>query len=222
MNKDFVILIDGDNVNFTYFQPILDRISAEGDTIKSVHLFGKLSSKYIQDWKAFFSMWNFIEQYPVCENHKNATDIQMIALIYKLYYEEHHKYFVILSSDSDFSYVLTKMPEDSEFLVGYCRDKVSDSYIEFLNHSRFQSVDLDELRGPINQKLMTDIVNTVLQAYLEFKLSSDFFSYATILSWICNRYGYIGLDTAEDVVKCCKNKMLLFEPDGVKVQLYNE
>lgn len=216
--QDLLILIDGDNVNFTYFQSVLTWAEQAGYSVKGVHLFGKLNSKYIQDWKAFFSTWPFISQYPVCENHKNAADIQMMAVIYKMYYEEHQRCFMILSSDSDFSYLLTQIPTDTKFIIGYSPEKVSAAYLDFLNEHGIQSLNLDDLRGPITPGLMKDIVNTVLQAYLEFKLSPEYFSYDTLLSWITNRYGNIGFESSASVREFCEDKQLVFDERGVHVK----
>lgn len=216
--KDILLLIDGDNVNFTYFQSVLKYLEESGEAIDSVHLFGKLSSKYIQDWKAFFSAWNFVERYPVCANHKNATDIQMISLIFKMYYEKKARNFFILSSDSDFSYLLDQLPEDVNVRVGYCDDKVSPAYIEFLTAREIQGINLDQLRGPLTDGIRKDIVNTVLQAYLEFKLSPEFFSYDTVLSWVRHRYGDVGLQSPEDIRRFCMDKKLVFDERGVQVR----
>ncbi len=215
--REILIMIDGDNVNFTYFNPIVNWVEQNGYTIKGVHLFGKLNSKYIQDWKAYFSVWPFVDQYPVCENHKNVTDIQMIAVAYKMYYEEDQRDYLIMSSDSDFSYMLSQFPNDSHFIVAYCPEKTSDSYISFLHEHGFETIDLDALRGPLTDKLRKDIVNTVLQAYLEFKLSPEYFKYDILLSWIHNRYGNIGLNSAKEVMPLCSDKQLVFSQDGVKV-----
>ncbi len=216
-SKDILIMIDGDNVNFTYFKPIINWVEKNGYTIKGVHLFGKLNSKYIQDWKAYFSVWPFIDQYPVCENHKNATDIQMISVVYKLYYEQAQKNYLILSSDSDFSYMLTQLPEDTKFVIGYCPDKTSASYLDFLHTHDFETIDLNALRGPMTEELQKDIVNTVLQAYLEFKLSPEYFKYDILLTWVNNRYGDIGINSAEEIMPLCSDKQLVFNQHGVKV-----
>lgn len=216
--KDVLILIDGDNINFTYFQSVLKHLEDNGEQIDSVHLFGKLSSKYIQDWKAFFSAWNFVERYPVCANHKNATDIQMISLIFKMYYEKEARNFLILSSDSDFSYLLDQLPKDVSVRVGYCDGKVSDAYIKFLEERQIPGINLDQLRGPLTDDIREAVVNTVLQAYLEFKLSPEFFSYDTVLSWVRHRYGDIGLQSAEDIRRFCKDKKLVFDERGVQVR----
>ena len=69
----------------------------------------------------------------------------------------------------------------------------------------------------MTEELQKDIVNTVLQAYLEFKLSPEYFKYDILLTWVNNRYGDIGINSAEEIMPLCSDKQLVFNQHGVKV-----
>ncbi len=202
-------------MNFTYFQPLYRYLTARNYEIVELHLFGKLNSKYVQDWHSYLQPTILIHEYPVIENCKNSTDIQMMNIIYKKYYSDGIKHYCLLSSDSDFAYILTTLPEDCDIFVAYCDDKVSESYISYLKTSKILHVEMNTMRGEVTDVLRGEIVDTVLASYLSFKLGKEFFNYETLLSWIHRRYGDIGINTASDVQKLCGPKALTFNADGV-------
>ncbi|MEG2262812.1 MAG: hypothetical protein RSC43_00275 [Clostridia bacterium] len=213
-----IIMIDGDNVNFTYYKPFLSYLASTNIEIAEVHLFGKLASKYVQDWKAFLHPGSIFMECPVTANRKNSTDIQLISMICQKYHIEGFRHFCLLSSDSDFGYIATTLPENCKLIVGYCGCKVASSYVKFLRANKIQAVDLDLLRGPITGQLKTDMVNTILKSYLEFKLSENFFDYATLTSWLRHRFGDTCVASPEEVQSLCKDKRISFSPAGVIIE----
>lgn len=217
-NSSIVILIDGDNVNFTYYKPLVEFFESHGITVSEVNLFGKLASKYVQDWRSFLKEGSKFVECPVAANRKNSTDIQIINMVYQKYHSEHIKYFCLMSSDADFSYILTTLPEDCMCAVAYCKERTAVSYIDFLNENNIPSVNLEDLRGPITEELRKEIVNTILTSYLEYKLSPNFFDYATVASWTKHRFGNSFALSADDIQKMCESKVLEFTPEGVKVK----
>lgn len=217
-SKKYILLIDGDNVNCTYLEPFLNHIQQHYGEVCEIHLFGKLESTYLRDWKQMTSApLKKTICYNVSENCKNNTDIQMIHFAWKRFYGDHIHNFIIMSSDSDMQAVVSDLCSEAEVIIGYNRHKVAAKYLQYLKEHNVKSVDMDRIRGELSNASIDTIVNCTAQSYLEFKLGRDFFSYDTIIDWLKDRYPDITGITQERLISALDDYKLSFTPKGVKI-----
>lgn len=217
MQAEYILLIDGDNVNCSYLSPFSKYIESHFGHIAETHLFGKLKSSYLDDWKlATDNVPNICTH--VAENYKNSTDIQMVLVAFQKYFSEGRRHFVILSSDSDMISVSAGLPADAEVIIGYSIRKASPKYLADLDSRGIRRIDIDSIRGELTDDELRDIVNKVMETYISFKLSNKFFSYATVQEWLTDRYPDIDSLTVENIHKYCSNITLQFTPAGVAIK----
>ena len=221
MNTDaYILLVDGDNVNYTYLDPFIEYIQKNYGAISSIHLFGKLESSYLGDWKR---VGNTLIGKTICyntnENCKNNTDIQMIHFAWKCFYRDNVHKFIIMSSDSDMQAVVSDLCTEAEVIIGYSRQKVSTKYLQFLKERKVLSVDMDSVRGDLTEEGVSSIIKYTAQSYLEYKLGNQFFSYDTIVDWIHERYPDIKNVDRKKVLEALGDYKISFDKNGVKISM---
>lgn len=217
MQPEYILLIDGDNVNCSYLLPFSKYIESHFGSISETHLFGKLKSSYLDDWKVATDDVPNIYTH-VTENYKNSTDIQMVLIAFQKYFSEGKRHFVILSSDSDMISVSAGLPPDAEVIIGYSARKASTKYLADLDTRGIRRIDIDSVRGELTDSELRSIVNKVMETYISFKLSNKFFSYGTVQEWLMDRYPDIDSLTVENIYKYCDNLTLQFTSEGVKIK----
>lgn len=217
MKPEYILLIDGDNVNCSYLSPFFKYIEDAYGPIVETHLFGKLKSSYLDDWKLASSNTPNIYTH-AAENYKNSTDIQMVLIAFQKYFSEGRRHFVILSSDSDMISVSTGLPPDAKVIIGYSERKASPKYLADLDSRGIPRIDIDSIRGKLTDADLYTIVNKTMETYISYKLSNKFFSYATVQEWLTDRYPDIDSINTDNIYKYCSEVTLQFTPDGVQIK----
>lgn len=218
MPKEYILLIDGDNVNCSYLDSFSKYIEENYGHIIEIHLVGKLKSSYLNDWKQAVKNISNLVTYNIEENHKNSTDIQMALIAFRKYFSENKRRFIILSSDSDMISVSTGLPADAEIIIGYSEQKASPRYLAELDRHSITRLNIDAIRGELSEEELREIVTETMKAYINFKLSDKFFNYNTVQEWVMDRYPDIDV-TVDTVYKYCEDLILHFTPDGVTLKL---
>ena len=210
----YTLFIDGDNINQSYLPSVIKYIEDMHETIDSICLFGKLSSAYLDDWKANYPPGSLVTHYNIYEGHKNSTDMRILGRALSMYYQDNIRKLMILSSDRDMLTVVTELPRDVQIIVGYCPAKTAKDYLENLKQHKVTTVDLDALRGSLTDDQKANITNSVMRSYLRFKLGASFFSYKTVQEWIADRYPDLQALAVDNLVKDLQPITISFTQDG--------
>lgn len=218
MPNDYILLIDGDNVNCSYLNSFQKYIEDNYGAIAEMHLVGKLGSSYLNDWKYVAKEFPNLVTYNIKDNHKNSADIQMALIAFQKYFSEHKRKFIILSSDSDMISVATGLPTDVEIIVGYSGRKASPRYLAELDRRAITRLDIDAIRGELSEDDLRKVVTKTMRAYISYKLSDKFFSYNTVQEWIMDRYPDLDGVTVDNIYNYCEDMILHFTPDGVTLK----
>ena len=126
--KRFAILIDGDNISHAYIKDILDKISTFG-VITYNRVYGDWTTPEMNRWKAV-ALENSIlpvQQYRYTSG-KNATDSSMIIDAMDILYSGNVEGFCIVSSDSDFTRLASRLREGGMTVIGMGEDKTPDPF----------------------------------------------------------------------------------------------
>lgn len=213
---NFALLVDGDNVNLSYIEPLRKYIESQGASISKMHLFGKLKSSYLDDWRLAFPESPGVISYTITDSNKNSTDVKMITVASKMHYCEHIENFIIMSSDQDMELLVEGLLADSaNVMVAYSENKMSQDYLMRLRSKNINCVNLDELRGPLKEEQIQEIINQMMRSYIRFKLGDKFFNYDTVCKWITDRYPELNYLTCDDVQKGARDITLSFVTEGV-------
>lgn len=151
--KRFAVLIDADNVSAKYIKYILDEVSNYGvSTYKRIY--GDWTSPTTASWKDILleNSVTPVQQYGYTVG-KNATDSAMIIDAMDILYSGNVEGFCIVSSDSDFTKLSSRLRESGMLVVGMGEKKTPKPFIAACNQFKYLDVLLasDESSSADNQ-----------------------------------------------------------------------
>jgi uncharacterized LabA/DUF88 family protein len=131
MIKDIklAVLIDGDNIPSKYIKEMMEEITKYGTpTIKRIY--GDWTKPHLSKWKGVLleNAITPIQQYGYTTG-KNATDSAMIIDAMDILYSEKVDGFCLVSSDSDFTKLATRLREAGMQVYGIGEKKTPDPFI---------------------------------------------------------------------------------------------
>ncbi len=149
MPKDhrFAVLIDADNISDRYIKFIFDEISNEGvATYKRIY--GDWTKPDLAPWKNILLEYSVtpIQQYRYTTG-KNATDAAMIIDAMDILYSGNVDGFCLVTSDSDFTRLASRLRESGMDVVGMGERKTPKAFVVACNKFKY----LDILANQSNQ-----------------------------------------------------------------------
>ncbi len=129
MNLNLAVLIDGDNIPSAHVKEMMEEIAKYGNpTIKRIY--GDWTSPHLSKWKNLLlqNAITPIQQYAYTTG-KNATDSAMIIDAMDILYSEKVNGFCLVSSDSDFTKLATRLREAGMQVIGIGEKKTPNPFI---------------------------------------------------------------------------------------------
>jgi hypothetical protein len=123
MEHKYALLIDADNVSAKYIKPILDELSKYGN-VTYKRIYGDWTSTHNSSWKEVLLRNSItpIQQFSYTHG-KNATDSAMIIDAMDMLYTSELEGFCLVSSDSDFTKLASRLRESGKHVIGMGEDK---------------------------------------------------------------------------------------------------
>lgn len=128
-DENFAVLIDADNVPYKYVKEMLDEIAKYGNpTIKRIY--ADWTQPTVSGWKNILleNAITPIQQYSYTTG-KNSSDSALIIDAMDLLYSGKVTGFCIVSSDSDFTRLATRLREAAMFVIGIGEKKTPKPFI---------------------------------------------------------------------------------------------
>lgn len=128
MDDKYALLIDADNVSAKYIKPILDELSKYGN-VTYKRIYGDWTSTYSSSWKEVLLENSItpIQQFSYTYG-KNATDSAMIIDAMDMLYTSKLEGFCLVSSDSDFTKLASRLRESGKKVIGMGENKTPTSF----------------------------------------------------------------------------------------------
>ncbi len=119
----YALLIDAENISAKYIKPILTELSKYGN-ITYKRIYGDWTSTQHSSWKDELLKNSIlpIQQFRYTQG-KNATDSAMIIDAMDILYTKELDGFCIVSSDSDFTRLVSRLRESGKMVIGMGEDK---------------------------------------------------------------------------------------------------
>ncbi len=133
VQQKFAVLIDGDNAQASLLPQILTEVSKSGlITIKRIY--GDWTTSTMNQWKDTLHE-NAIQPVQQFRNTtgKNATDSAMIIDAMDLLHTNDLQGFCIVSSDSDYTRLATRIRENGLYVIGVGEKKTPDAFVNACN-----------------------------------------------------------------------------------------
>lgn len=163
----FAVLIDADNISDKYIKFILDEVSNEGvATYKRIY--GDWTRPALSNWKNCLLEYSItpIQQYGYTTG-KNATDAAMIIDAMDILYSGNVDGFCLVTSDSDFTRLASRLRESGMDVVGMGERKTPKAFIVACN--KFKYLDIlakEQIREKDREK---DIEETIKDRLIKSK-----------------------------------------------------
>ena len=151
-NLKLAVLIDADNVSYKYLKALFDEVAQYGIAcVKRVY--GDWSSTLLSPWKNEALLHSIIpiQQFSYTTG-KNSTDSAMIIDAMDILYSSDVEGFCLVSSDSDFTRLASRLRESGKLVIGFGESKTPQSFRTACN--KFICLDL------INTSSVTEVGNT--------------------------------------------------------------
>ena len=129
MSLNLAVLIDGDNIPSRYLKDMMEEIAKYGNpTIKRIY--GDWTKPHLSKWKNILleNAITPIQQYGYTTG-KNATDSAMIIDAMDILYSQKVNGFCLVSSDSDFTRLATRLREAAMVVYGIGEKKTPNPFI---------------------------------------------------------------------------------------------
>ena len=126
---NLAVLIDGDNIPSKYIKEMMEEIAKYGvPSIKRIY--GDWTNPKLNRWKGLLLEHAIqpVQQYGYTTG-KNSTDSAMIIDAMDILYSGNTDGFCIVSSDSDFTRLATRLRESSQFVIGIGEQKTPKPFI---------------------------------------------------------------------------------------------
>ncbi len=140
MDKRLAVLIDGDNSSYKRIDEILEELAKFGvPTIKRIY--GDWTKSTSEGWKTELleNAITPVQQFAYTVG-KNATDSALIIDAMDILYSKDIDGFCIVSSDSDFTRLATRLRETGKFVIGMGEEKTPSAFIKACDRFIYLSV----------------------------------------------------------------------------------
>ncbi len=144
--KRIAVLIDAENISPSYVKLVLDEASNYG-TVVYKRIYGDWSMKSLSSWHSVILDYSIhpIQQFSNTRG-KNASDSAMIIDAMDLLHTGRLQGFCIVSSDSDFTRLASRLRESEMLVIGMGEKKTPASFISACDRFSYLDVLLEEKR----------------------------------------------------------------------------
>ena len=128
-SKNIALLIDAENISPSYIELIIDEANKYGK-INYRRVYGDWTTDQLGAWKNKINEFGLtpVQQYAYTAG-KNASDFTLIIDAMDILYSGKVDSFCIVSSDSDFTKLVTRLREDDMFVFGMGESKTPISLV---------------------------------------------------------------------------------------------
>ncbi len=168
--KKIVVLIDADNAQLSKVPLVLSELSSHGHIIVK-RAYGDWSSPYLKKWK---DSLNELAVQPIQQfaytTGKNSTDASMIIDAMDLLYTEKFDAFALVSSDSDFTKLASRLKESEVFVFGFGEHKTPISFRNACDDFIFTEnlkteIEIEETAQNQHKEKIDDVLLVLQQAW---------------------------------------------------------
>ena len=131
--SSIAVLIDAENVSHTFLEDISEKIALYG-AVSVRRIYADWTSEKMKGWRALLQEFAIqpIQQFSNTVG-KNSTDSALIIDAMDLLYLQHIDCFCIVSSDSDFTRLASRIREQGKHVIGIGEKKTPSSFVNACN-----------------------------------------------------------------------------------------
>lgn len=168
MEERYALLIDAENVSAKYIKPILDELSKYGN-VTYKRIYGDWTKSQSASWKEVLLQNSItpIQQFSYTYG-KNATDSAMIIDAMDMLYTNDLEGFCLVSSDSDFTKLASRLRESGRTVIGMGENKTPTPFRKACDIFTELELLLDDIKdGKKNEVTKGQIEESVIKIITE-------------------------------------------------------
>lgn len=157
LQKKIAVLIDAENAQYSVMSAVLAELSKYGHIIVK-RAYGDWSSNQLKNWKTPLNELaiNPVQQFSYTQG-KNSSDAAMIIDAMDLLYSNKFNAFALVSSDSDFTKLASRLKESQIYVFGVGQEKTPIAFRnacdDFIFTEVLNELDVDEPETATEEKL---------------------------------------------------------------------
>lgn len=170
--QQYAVLVDAENVSPKYINIIFDEASNYGITTYR-RIYGDWTSTRNNGWKEVLldNSITPIQQYSYTDG-KNSSDSAMIIDAMDILYTENVDGFIIVSSDSDFTRLASRLRESGMNVIGMGESKTPGAFISACNSFKYLDILFQSIESESETVTKTEeIITTTTSKEPEFSIS---------------------------------------------------
>ncbi len=146
--KKIAVLIDAENAQYSILEAVLSELKKHGHIIVK-KAYGDWSSNHLRNWKQPLNELaiNPVQQFSYTQG-KNSSDAAMIIDAMDLLYSNKFDAFALVSSDSDFTKLASRLKESQIYVFGVGEKKTPTSFRnacdDFIFTEVLKNIEMDE------------------------------------------------------------------------------
>lgn len=165
-DKNIALLIDAENISPKYIEIIIDEANKYGK-INYRRVYGDWTTPQLNPWKQKMNEFGLtpVQQYAYTSG-KNSSDFTLIIDAMDILYSEKVNGFCIVSSDSDFTKLVTRLREDNMVVFGMGESKTPISLVnscETFSYLDKMISSSDQEEKPVKRKVSKVTPEKVIQ-----------------------------------------------------------
>jgi len=148
LEKKIAVLIDAENAQYSILEAVLSELKKHGHIIVK-KAYGDWSSNHLRNWKQPLNELaiNPVQQFSYTQG-KNSSDAAMIIDAMDLLYSQKFDAFALVSSDSDFTKLASRLKESQIYVFGVGEKKTPISFRnacdDFIYTEVLKNLEIDE------------------------------------------------------------------------------
>jgi uncharacterized LabA/DUF88 family protein len=154
-SKNIALLIDAENISPKYIELIIDEANKYGK-INYRRVYGDWTTDQLTPWKGKINEFGLtpVQQYAYTSG-KNVSDFTLIIDAMDILYSNKVDSFCIVTSDSDFTKLVTRLREDNMFVFGMGESKTPISLVNSCENFSYLDIMYKEDNGEDDKKKET-------------------------------------------------------------------
>ena len=158
-NRIIALLIDSENISTKYLPIIIDEANKYG-RINYKRVYGDWTKRVISPWKEECVKHGLtpVQQYSYASG-KNSSDFTLIIDAMDILYKGKVDSFCIVSSDSDFTKLVTRLKEDNMFVFGMGESKTPLSLVNSCERFSYLDKMLSVSEEEVKKEKKVEVIN---------------------------------------------------------------
>lgn len=139
--RKMAVLIDADNVSEKYLKGIFEELTNYNVKVTNKRIYGDFTNPTLAPWKKVLLDYSItpVQQYSYTSG-KNATDSALIIDAMDILYSGSVEAFCIISSDSDFTRLASRLRESGMYVMGMGERKTPKPFIAACENFKYLEV----------------------------------------------------------------------------------